>query len=206
MPRELVYIPDPRVVTGAGPIGPGYTKDNTPEDMRGWAADLESLYRTMEADSGLPPGSRRVDQLRAADAGRLSSEARRLKDVDHRLMGTNRLERIEGDLGPDGRVELANGRHRAHYVFERGTTPVPVWVSSADQRELDGFRDACHSDVLRARPQLLPEERRRLLGGYASRVAVDRALEDPPAPMVRPFPERLEAERERGAFNRERGR
>jgi hypothetical protein len=46
-------------------------------------------------------------------------------------------------------VELENGHHRVAYIQERGVDPVPVWVWSADQRELDRFSADCERELAR---------------------------------------------------------
>jgi hypothetical protein len=169
MPRELILVPG-SLVGGAMPIGPGYQKAHTPADMRRWAADLDRHYRL-------------------AELGVRGSRPPEIDRVDRALFDPQHGDRIRGDLLPDGRVVLANGRHRAYYIAERGDTPVPVWVSAPDQRDLDAFAVRCDRTIGRDRPVLA--NRPHELG---------RA-----APDVRLVGERLEASRERQASRPERG-
>src|SRR5436305_5923995 len=109
MVRQLVLVPpSARLIRGAQPIGAGYPRDYTPAQMRAWADDLDRLYRAREQGRALDPRAPAVsDKL--------------LKDPDRG---------IKGALLPDGTVDLRGGRHRAHYMMERGDVPVPVWVEA----------------------------------------------------------------------------
>jgi hypothetical protein len=169
MPRELILVPGD-LVGGATPIAPGYQKGYTPAHMRQWAADLDQHYRMSEHGANVP----RTPEL---------------AHVDRTLFDPTNGDRIRGDLLPSGRVELTIGRHRAHYIAERGDTPIPIWVSSPDQRELDSFAQRCDQGFARQRP------------GLANRpYELGRT-----APDVRPTGERLEVTRERSVFRGERG-
>jgi len=169
MQRELILVPS-AFVGGATPIGPGYPKGYTPTHMRQWAADLDQHYRISEQGTNV---SRTPELVR----------------VDRALFDPASGDRIRGDLLPDGRVALANGRHRAHYIAERGDTPIPVWVSHPDQRELDAFARRCDAILAQQRPALVnrPHDPGRT------------------APQVRPAGDRLEVMRERSVFRGERG-
>jgi hypothetical protein len=204
-PRTLILLPDPAFVSGTTPIQPGYTKQHSPVEMRTWAADLETLYRTIEGDRSLPPGQTRIERVRATPREHLSPHAQRLKDLDRHLFGTDATERIEGTLGDDGRVEVDGGRHRAHYILERGGTPVPVWVTHPDAQALRTYRDACHAEVARRRPELRVPDRGRELAPDIGRIALADAPREA-SPVVRPHPEAIERERDRGVFRGERGR
>lgn len=137
MPRALVFVPaQSGMLVGSTPIGPGYPRSHRPDDMRQWANGLERLYRDIEA---------RGD---GSAAGRTAQDA-------HRHFLSEPAAGIKGSLRDDGRVVLDGGRHRAHYLLERGTDPVPVWVSARDSDALARFQGDCHAVVDRYRPDLL---------------------------------------------------
>jgi len=158
VPRALVLIPPSRALFhGALPVGPGYPRPYSDAEMRAWSDDLGRLYRTIERDRGRQPGQRRLDALLAAPRDRLGREERGVVDA-HRQLLAAADQGIKGDLRTDGRVELSGGRHRAHYVLERQSDPVPVWVSCRESGTLERFRSACQRAVERSRPDLrLPD-------------------------------------------------
>jgi hypothetical protein len=152
MPRELILVTDPRSrLDGSTLIEPGYPRDYTPAEMRTWAEDLERLYRTppeeVERWRSLPPEALAPEQQRA-----LTAHDKYFVEPDRG---------IKGSLREDGTVELAGGRHRAGYLLERGTSPIPVWVTAPDQRQLDEFRQRCEVEPPRQRstPERQPLER-----------------------------------------------
>ena len=138
MPRALVLIPDPeRLLTGTTQIGAGYPRSYTPEEMRRWARDLERLLRTSRAERAVLLRTTREE---------LSPDAGALRAVYDNCFGEPDRG-VKGELQADGRVELSGGRHRAAYMVERGTYPVPVWVSCRESEHLERFRDTCHAVV-----------------------------------------------------------
>lgn len=144
----LILIPTgPRgdqVVTGARPVGPGYPRPYRPEDFRAWAAELDSIHDSLAAD---PSGGL---------TRRLLDEDPALRHTYQRLFG-DPSDGIKGDLvheGGDFRVDLSNGRHRAHYQMERGSGYTPVWVRSSDPAALDAFRRSCAASMRQADPRL----------------------------------------------------
>jgi hypothetical protein len=154
MARSLVLVwPCNALLVGATPIRPGYPRQFTPQEMRAWADDLARLYQTVEADRALPPGQRRLAVWLGAPRDQLTPEAQRVVEVHEKLL-SEAGRGISGSLLDDGRVGLATGRHRAHYALERGSGPVPVWVSCADDARLQAFRATCHAAVERSRPDL----------------------------------------------------
>jgi hypothetical protein len=136
--RALVLIPNPdRLLIGATQIGDGYPRSYTPEQMRTWARDLEHLFRTSRAER---------DALLRGTREDLSPDAAALRAVyENYFLEPDRG--IKGELQADGRVELFGGRHRAAYMVERGTHPVPVWVSCPDPEHLARFRETSHSTI-----------------------------------------------------------
>jgi hypothetical protein len=152
MPRQVIRIPLSRL-DGATPIGPGYTKQYTPEQMRMWADDLDRLNRT-------PP--QELERWRATPPEQLSPEQRRVLAVHATYYGDNG-DRLKGSIRDDGVVELDNGRHRLAYMRERGVESAPVWVSAADQRELDRLSADCDREVTR-QGATMPGERAPLPG------------------------------------------
>lgn len=127
MARRLILL-DPSRLDGVTPIEPGYPRDYTAQDMRTWAADLERYFRTPAAD---------LARWRAAPPETLAPEQRGVvRAYDAYFVAPERG--IKGSLREDGKVELDGGRHRAAYLTERGT-PIPVWVSARDERQLDAL-------------------------------------------------------------------
>lgn len=194
--RKLVLIPNPdRIISGATRIDPTYPRGYTPEQMRGWADDLERLYQT-------PPAE--ISKWRGTAPDQLTPEARRLLAVhDKFLVEADRG--ICGDLGSDGRVELSKGHHRAAYMLERGTDPIPVWVTCRDSQQLERFSNDCDSQLARklepTRKTAQRGESERELG----RTALDGAGRDAsPLPYYHAGPERLERTRDRGVWRPER--
>ena len=187
MPRTLVYTPPVRgLLVGTTPITPGYSHGYTQAEMRQWADDLDRLYKTVEADRSLPADQRRLQTWLATPRDQLSPQARGVVEAHDKLMNRDNYDRgIKGDLLPDGRVELSGGRHRANYILERGTAPVPVWVSSHDPQRLDDFRLTCHDAVDRARPGLLNPDRNELQTRAPGRPALaGRAQTREPSPQT----------------------
>jgi hypothetical protein len=128
MARRLILIDEPRrVLDGATPIEPGYPRDYSPDEMRSWATDLERYYRTPVED---------LARWRAAPPESLAPEQQRVVAVYDKFFVASERG-IKGTLREDGKVELRGGRHRAAYLMERGTTPIPVWVTARDERQLD---------------------------------------------------------------------
>lgn len=152
MPRQLIRVPLSRL-DGATPIGPGYPKCWTPEQMRGWADDLDRLNRTTPEE---------LERWRRVEPETLSPEQRRLLEVHAKYYGDT-VDRLKGSLREDGTVGLDNGGHRLAYVQERGVESAPVWVSAADQRELDRLSADCEREVTR-QGATMPGERRPLPG------------------------------------------
>src|SRR4051794_26313535 len=145
MPRELILVPPSRqLLPDAAPINGAYPRDYTPADMRAWAQDLDHLLRAMEADRTAPPPQRQLERWLATDRAQLPPDAQRAVANYGKLMAEPDRG-IKGDLREDGSIELTGGRHRAHYIMERGSTPVPVWVSARDQEQLNRFREACRA-------------------------------------------------------------
>ena len=155
MPEKLILVPPSRwILNDAQEIDPRtYPKQNTPADMLAWADDLARVHRVIEEDSGLPPGQRRSDRWRATDRSRLPPDVRRLV-VAHDKFYVDHAEAIRGSLRADGSLDLANGRHRAHYLIQRNE-PVPVFVAARDPGELQRFDDACRAGLDRTRPELV---------------------------------------------------
>jgi hypothetical protein len=140
MARRLVLIPYPSErVVGATRIEPGYPRQYTPDEMRGWANDLKRSYATSPDE---------LQRLGSAPPQLLTDEQRRILDVHNHLFN-DASTGIKGSLRPDGRVELDGGRHRAGYLLEQGINPMPVWVSAPDQRQLDDFTSRCQEDLAR---------------------------------------------------------
>lgn len=144
--RCLIFVSDPNRLSGLAPIEPGYPKPYSARDMRGWAGDLQRVYR-------LSPAER--ERLQATPPERLTPDERRLRQADQRYL-RDFSDGVKGHLGRDGRVELEGGRHRAAYMVEQDIGPVPVWVSCEDPQRLQEFRDANHS--------LLDPQMQRLAG------------------------------------------
>jgi hypothetical protein len=187
-----VFIPPDRgVVTGTVAVDPGYSKPHTAADMREWADGLSRFYATFETDP------QRVERLLATPRNQLTPEARAVVDA-HRQFLTEPACGMTGSLRPDGTVEMDTGRHRAHYLIERGTDPLPVWVSSPDEQSLRRFRHACHSEVARTRPSIARSPEREL-----GRLAVT-APEPERLPEIHIATERKERTRERGVWRPER--
>ena len=196
MAGSLVLVPASRgAVAGATPVGPGYPRSCTPQEMRRWSADLDRLYRVVEADRALPAGQRRLDAWLATPRDQLTPDARGVVDA-HRTFIADPSTGLKGSLRDDGVVELAGGRHRAHYLMERGTDPLPVWVTSSDAARLEAFRKDCHASVARTRPDLLspdraeartrtPDAPQRSAVPELGRVAVGGATRPPPQDLGR---------------------
>ena len=211
MPRELILIPPKQTVfRNAEPIGQGYPRQNTytQQQMREWAQDASEVEQITREDRNLPGGKRRMDLLLAKPAAQLSAHERRLLQA-HDHLYSSRGDAIRGDLLADGRVDLEGGKHRAHYLLERGT-PVPVWVSARDQAQLDRFRSLCEDTrqreltAERAGRMAVPEamrQRREAVERELGRVAVES---HPPPPEYHPHGERAERSRDRGVFRPER--
>ena len=130
MARRLILIDSPRrLLDGATPIERGYPRGYTPDEMRSWAADLERYY---------PPPAAELARWRSAPSETLTPDERRVVTVYEKYFVA--AERgIKGTLRDDGKIELSGGRHRAAYLMEQGTTPIPVWVSAREERELDAL-------------------------------------------------------------------
>lgn len=128
MARRLILIDEPRrLLEGATPIEPGYPRDYTADEMRGWAADLQRYYRTPAED---------LSRWCAAPRDSLAPEQQRVVRVYETLF-VEPDRGIKGALREDGKVELYGGTHRAAYLMEQGTRPIPVWVTARDERQLD---------------------------------------------------------------------
>jgi hypothetical protein len=178
--RELILVPSANArVIGETPIGPGYARGRTPQEMRGWADGLSRLYRTIEIDRGLPPERRQLEQWRNAPREELSQEARGVVDA-HRKFMSDPSEGIQGLLRSDGQIELEKGRHRANYILERPTDPLPVWVSASDERSMQQLRSECSNDLARCRPELLGSERDNKLPEHLSEPETPDRLADRP--------------------------
>src|ERR1700750_1582724 len=121
MARQLIFVP-PGWVTGTQAIGPGYTKGSTPAQMRGWAGNLNTLNRVIDEDKALPPAQQRLNVWQQLPPDQRPPVAHELVELQRTLNDPG--SGIRGDLGPGDRVELAGGAHRAHYIAERGDTPV----------------------------------------------------------------------------------
>jgi hypothetical protein len=192
----LVLIPNSgRVLLGAEPIRAEYPRPYRPEQMRAWAHDLDRFYELSRAD--------RIALL-SAERERLPPNAARVRAVyDNYFLEPDRG--VKGDLGPDGRVELAGGRHRAAYMVEQGTSPIPVWVSCQDSAQLARFRDTCHARVdprvleivddrvecRREVPESSPSARRSTTG--------NRGVREPAFRVRKPRADRLDQTAERAA-------
>ncbi len=138
MPRQLIPITRARArLVGDTRIEPGYSKDFSAAQMRGWAADLDRLQR-------LPPAE--VDRLRATPPDRLIPEEQRLRVAYDKFLAEPDRG-IKGTLRDDGTVELQGGRHRTAYLLEQGVEPVPVWVTAADETKLGRLRAECERDA-----------------------------------------------------------
>lgn len=124
--------------------------------------ELGQLYRAIEVDRALPTTQRRLDAALAAPRKRLTPQARRVVNAHTKFMVDSERS-IKGELTSDGRAELTRGGHRAHYVLERGSEPVPVWVllSCADPARLDRFVSDCRRAVERSRLNLRVPTRER---------------------------------------------
>lgn len=147
MPRKLILIPQPAArLEGATHIEPGYPKGYDESDMRRWAADVERLYAT-------PPDE--VARLRALPREQLTPDQRGVVAA-HEHYFAEPSRGITGSLREDGVVELDTGRHRASYMLERGTDPIPVWVSARDQRALDAYAQRCRGAAGPARQRQEP--------------------------------------------------
>jgi hypothetical protein len=181
----LVLVPPSRgLLAGSTPIGAGYPRDYTPQQMRAWSDDLARLYRTAEADRARPAGQRRLDVWRATPRDQLSPDARRVVELHDKLF-VSADRGIKGSLRPDGSVELDGGRHRAHYLLERGTEPVPVWVRSSDPQQVEDFRARCHAEVARSRPELMNPDRNEQPARASGRPAVAETARQPDPAAVR---------------------
>lgn len=140
MPRQLIRIPHPRDrLVGAQVIEPTYPKDYTPEQMRQWADDLDRLNRTAPEE---------LERWRQTSPEQLAPEQQRVLTAYATYYGDSEA-RIKGSLRDDGTVELDNGRHRVAYMEERGVESIPVWVSAADQRQLDQLSAQCERELAR---------------------------------------------------------
>ena len=154
MAGKLILVPPSRaLLPDAEPIGAGYPRDYTPDEMRRWADDLDQLYKVAEEDRSLPPGERRLDRWAAADRSQLPDDARRVMDAHDKFLADSGPG-IKGALREDGTVELYGGKHRAHYIMERGGEPVPVWVSSRDPAALERFEEGSRVALESSRPEL----------------------------------------------------
>jgi hypothetical protein len=204
--RALVLVPPSLpLLQGSSAIGSSYPRTYRDADMRAWADDLATLYRVVEEDRSLPPKDRRLERWLATPRDLLpDANARAVVDVHRQLMG-DPASGIKGSLRSDGRIELDGGRHRAHYILERGDTPVPVWVSASDPVRLEQLRHACHSEIDRRRPALLNPDRVADLAADVGRVAVE-GVQRTAAPDRYVGKERGENARERAASSPERER
>lgn len=166
MPRELIHVTrSASRLTDTTTIEPGYPKPYSAEEMRTWADDLDRLHKTSAAD---------LERWQSMPAEQLAAEQRRTLAVRDNLM-TDHERGICGSLGPDGRIELDKGRHRAGYMIERGVDPIPVWVSAPDQRQLDALRAQCE----RERPPLRTEQAARAEPPPRVAAADERRERDP---------------------------
>lgn len=133
MSRRLIFLaPDDPRLEGATRIEPGYPRDYTEEQMRGWLRDLDAVL-------DLPP--REQERLRQADPAMLTDRERALRTAQSKFLD-NPEHGIKGDLRPDGVVELEGGRHRTAYARDEGLTAIPVWVSGSDRELADLERTA----------------------------------------------------------------
>lgn len=126
---------------GATRIEPGYPKDYTPEQMRGWAEDVDHLNRVSPAE---------LDRWQMLAPEQLTPEQRRVLVARDTYYGDSDA-RLKGSLREDGTVEMDNGSHRVWYMQERGVDPIPVWVSSPDERRLDRFSEQCERELQQTR-------------------------------------------------------
>jgi hypothetical protein len=146
----LINVPLPRErLVGAVPIDAAYPKDYTPEQMRGWADDLERLNRTAPAE---------LERWRRRPPEQLTAEQQRVLTAFATYCGESEA-RLKGALREDGTVDLENGRHRVRYMQERGVDPVPVWVWAADQRQLDRLSAQCEQELARRPAREVPPAR-----------------------------------------------
>jgi hypothetical protein len=178
MPRSLVLVPPfPQLFAGTTPVGPGYPRTYTPQEMRAWAVGAERLDRVMDADRSLPAGQRRLDRWLATPRDQLPADARAAVDAFRKLHADPGAG-IRGTLRSDGKVELEGGRHRAHYLVERGASPVPVWVDCPDAARLEHYRRQCDAHVARLRDNR--RDRRNVDAPRIGRVALDEPRSRPP--------------------------
>lgn len=149
MPRQLILIPPNVPLAGTLAIGPGYPKPYTGQQMREWADAAARLRQIAEEDRELPAGQRRIDRWHATPRDQLDPEAKRVLEAHSRLTAQG-AHGIRGALRPDGTIDLSDGRHRAHYMREKGE-PVPVWVDAPDQQQLERLKRDCKDQLARER-------------------------------------------------------
>lgn len=132
--RKLILVTRSAArLDGATLIEPGYPRDHTPEQMRGWAHDLDRYNHL---------ASEERDRILALPADERSPEEARMDDV-HSKHFVEHQRAINGMLRDDGVVELDAGRHRAGYMVEQGVDLIPVWLKCDDERQLDEFDRHC---------------------------------------------------------------
>jgi hypothetical protein len=120
--------------------------------MRAWADDLDRFYRAAEQDPAL------ARQWLSTPRDQLPPDARAAADA-YRAFTSDFSRGIKADLRSDGKLELTGGTHRAHYLVERGTNPIPVWVAHHDVHELARFKRDCEALVARSRPGMVDRAR-----------------------------------------------
>lgn len=196
MPRQLILIPPDVQLAGAQPVGPGYAKPYTAQQMRGWSNDAALLRRIEDEDRAQPPEQRRLHRWLASPPEQLDPPVRRLVETHRQLMDGD-AHGIRGDLLPDGTIDLQEGKHRAHYLREAGQ-PVPVWVEARDQRELDQLATHSRVQLAQGRTRAGAAEEIRRLGHTALQEPTERP------PEIHLHGERAERSRERGTFRDER--
>lgn len=123
---------------GAVKIDNSYPRSYSETEMRQWAQDLKSTYRSHPDD---------IERWSTLDTSALSAEQRRLVKA-HRALFTDPERGIKGSLRDDGLVELDGGRHRAAYMVEQGVEAVPVWVTAPDAESLTCFADSCAREIV----------------------------------------------------------
>jgi hypothetical protein len=155
--RELLLVPPAVVrIEESNPIGPGYPREYTVREMREWAEASERLERVLQQDRQRPLAEQRLPTWLATPTGKLTPEQQRLVSSYQQLY-LDRDKGINGTLDDQGRLILATGKHRTHYLCERAGASVPMWVSCADRQQLSAFRDECELHRTRIRDEQLRE-------------------------------------------------
>jgi hypothetical protein len=117
--------------------------------MRRWAEDLDRLHKTPPEELARLQALPRED-LTPEQSGLLLAHDKHFVEAERG---------IHGSLRPDNTVELDGGRHRAGYILESGTEPIPVWVSAPDEARLDAFEAVCERETgMRSRGRPAREE------------------------------------------------